>query len=115
VLVLFVYGTYVFGQLLEANAGMQHALGEGARYANLCLNPTTSGGCSVATDDQIKTKISNSFFGSAMGSFATPTVTDGPSGSNYKTLSVTYTMPINLIFFSLPSVTLTQSKLAYTA
>jgi hypothetical protein len=50
-----------------------------------------------------------------MGSFATPTVSDGPSGSNYKTLSVTYTMPMNFIFFRLPNVTLTQSKQVYTA
>jgi Flp pilus assembly protein TadG len=115
VLVLFIYGTYVFGQLFEANAGMQHALGEGARYANLCLNPTPAAGCTVPTNDQIRTRIRNSFFGSAMGSFATPTVSDGPSGSNYKTLSVTYTMPMNFIFFRLPNVTLTQSKQVYTA
>lgn len=115
VLVLFIYGTFVFGQLFEANAGMQHALGEGARYANLCLNPSPTTGCSVATNDQIRTRMTNSFFGSAMGSFATPTVTDGPSGSNYKTLSVTYTMPMNFIFFRLPNVTLTQSKQVYTA
>lgn len=115
VLVLFIYGTYVFGQLFEANAGMQNALGEGARYANLCLNPTPAGGCTVPSNDDIRNKIQANFFGSAMGSLATPTVSDGPAGSNYKTLSVSYTMPMNFIFFSLPNVTLTQSKQVYTA
>ena len=34
-LLLFVYGIFQFGVILQANAGMQHALGEGARLATL--------------------------------------------------------------------------------
>ncbi len=112
VLVLFIYGTFVFGQLLEANAGMQHALGEGARYTTLCLNPNPSTGCSVPTDTQIEARMNAAVFGSGMGDFAiNPTVT----ASGYKTLSVTYTMPMDFLFFSLPDVTLTETKRVYTA
>ena len=35
VLVLFIIGIFSFGRMLEADAGMQHAIGEGARYATL--------------------------------------------------------------------------------
>jgi Flp pilus assembly protein TadG len=111
-LVLFIYGTFIFGQLLEANAGMQHALGEGARYTTLCLNPTTSGGCTVPSDTQITNKINSSVFGAGMGTF---TVATPVTGSDYKDLSVTYTMPMNFIFFHVPNVTLTQTKRVYTA
>ena len=31
VLVVMIYGVFATGQLFEANAGMEHALGEGAR------------------------------------------------------------------------------------
>ena len=36
VLILFIYGIFQVGILYQANAGMQHALGEGARFAVLC-------------------------------------------------------------------------------
>ena len=51
VLILFIYGIFQIGILYQANAGMQHALGEGARYATLC-RPVT-GGCNVATNAEI--------------------------------------------------------------
>jgi Flp pilus assembly protein TadG len=111
-LILFIYGTFIFGQLLEANAGMQHALGEGARYATLCLDPDASSGCTPVENSDIQDRISDNFFGSALGTFSTPTVTDG---TGFKTLTVTYTMPMDFIFFSLPDVTLTQTKRVYTA
>ena len=39
-LLVFIYGIFTVGKLLEANAGMQHALGEAARYATLYPTPT---------------------------------------------------------------------------
>jgi len=44
VLLVMIYGIFQVGLIFQANAGMQHALGEGARYATLCV--PTSGGCS---------------------------------------------------------------------
>ena len=49
ILIFFIYGIFAVGRLYEANAGIQHALGEGARYATLCLNPTSTG-CTNPTD-----------------------------------------------------------------
>jgi len=44
VLVSMIYGIFTIGQLFEANAGMEHALGEGARYATLCSSLSVSAG-----------------------------------------------------------------------
>jgi hypothetical protein len=113
-LVLFIWGIFQLGIAFQANAGMQHALGEGARFATLCISPTTSG-CSAPTNDSIRTRISDRVFGTNVGSFSTPTVTNGPSGSNYKDLSVTFTMPTNFLFFDGPNISITKTKRVYVA
>jgi Flp pilus assembly protein TadG len=114
VLVVFIYGIFQIGIMFQANAGMQHGLGEGARLATLCYNPSING-CGTPTNDEIKTRISAKVFGTKVGTFSEPTVTDGPSGSNYKTLSVTFTMTPDFLFFQAPPVNLTRSKRVYVA
>ncbi|HEX6661437.1 MAG TPA: TadE/TadG family type IV pilus assembly protein [Sphingomicrobium sp.] len=109
VLTLFVYGIFVIGQLFEANAGMQHALGEGARYATLCLNPSSVTGCSVPTDTAIQTKVSNGLFGTQSGSWGTPTISTSTANKT-KTITVTYSQQMQFLFFTGPTVTLTRSK-----
>jgi TadE-like protein len=115
VLVSFLWGIFEIGVASEAIAGMQHGLGEGARYATLCLTPSSSGTCTIPTNDQISTVINNKVFGTGIGTFSTPSVTDGPSGSGYKDLSVTFSMPMNFLFFMGPTITLTQTKRVYLA
>jgi len=115
VLVSFLWGIFEIGVASEAIAGMQHGLGEGARYATLCLTPNSSGTCTIPTNDQISTVINNKVFGTGIGTFSSPTVTDGPSGSGYKDLSVTFSMPMNFLFFMGPTITLTQTKRVYLA
>lgn len=118
VLVMFLWGIFEIGVASEAIAGMQHGLGEGARYATLCLNPTPTGTevtCTIPTNDQISTVINNKVFGTGIGTFNTPSVTDGPSGSGYKDLSVTFSMPMNFLLFTGPTITLTQTKRVYLA
>jgi Flp pilus assembly protein TadG len=39
VLAMFLWGIFEIGVIFQANAGMQHALGEGARYATLWPSP----------------------------------------------------------------------------
>ncbi len=73
VLVLLIYGIFQVGLLFQANAGMQHALGEGARYATLCM-PTATG-CNIHTDAEVVTRMSSKVFGMNIGTFGTPTVT----------------------------------------
>lgn len=103
VLTLFLWGIFQVGIAFQASAGMQHALGEGARYATIWPTPT---------NNQIKTRISDKVFGAGVGTF---TVADPVNGSDYKDLSVTFTMPTNFLFFSGPNINLTRTKRVYVA
>lgn len=113
-LILFIWGIFQLGIAFQANAGMQHALGEGARFATLCLNPTSTG-CSTPTNTAISNRIYDRVFGTNVGTFSTPIVTDGPSGEKYKDLSVTFTMPTNFLFFNGPNISITKTKRVYVA
>lgn len=112
VLVTLIYGIFECSQLYEANAGMQHALGEGARYATLCIPDTSSStGCDDPTDTNIVAVENAKLFGPAGGSFNVQTPT---TSSGYKTLTITYTRTMNFLLFAGPTITLTRSKQVYT-
>jgi len=108
ILVSMIYGLFQVGLLYQANAGMQHALGEGARMATLYERYTSN---NVPTDAAIKSRMTTKLFGKGDGAF---TVADPVTGTGYKDLSITYTKKMNFIFFNGPTVTLTRSKRAYT-
>jgi Flp pilus assembly protein TadG len=110
VLTSMIYGIFTLGQMFEAQASVEHALGEGARYATLCLNPTSAGVCTVPTDTQITTKVTSKLFGPASG--ITPTITTDTAAKS-KTISLTYTTTPNFIFFHGPTVTMTRSRVVY--
>lgn len=114
VLVLFIYGIFVMGQLMAANAGAQNALGQGARYATLCLNPTQASGCTLPADADIQSKISAGLFGVGSGTWSTPTI-DRHDVDHYLTIKVIYSQKLDFLFFPGPKVTLTRSKKVYTA
>ena len=109
ILITLIYGIFEFSQLYEANAGMQHALGEGARFATLCVPAGDK--CNAETNDDIKAKMNAKLFGPVGGTFNVQDVVDG---TNRKTLTITYTRTMNLLFWTGPAVTLTRSKLVYT-
>ena len=106
ILLIFVYGIFQFGVILQANAGMQHALGEGARYATLYPKPA---------DTLIQTKMSNEVFGMNIGTFGTPTVTTPATSvcTNCRLLTVTFTYTPDFLFFSGPAISLTRTKQVY--
>jgi len=108
VLILFIYGIFQIGILYQANAGMQHALGEGARFATLC-KPVT-GGCNVATDAEVKAKMNSTVFGTKPGTFTVPTPT---TVNRVMTLTVNYSQPMNFLLFPGPTVSLTRKKVVY--
>ena len=110
VLISMIYGIFQVGLLYQANAGMQHALGEGARYASLCLTPSATG-CTAPTDANIKAKMTAKLFGRGDGAF---TVADPTPGTGFKTLTVSYTKTMNFIFIVGPTVTLSRSMKVYT-
>lgn len=106
ILVLFLYGIFQVGVIMAADAGMQHALGEGARLATLYPTPN---------DDAIKNRISAKVFGVYIGEFKDPTVTDPGTGacSKCRDLSVSYEVTPNFLFFNGPKITLNRSKRVY--
>jgi Flp pilus assembly protein TadG len=112
VLTLMIYGIFTLGQLFEADAGMQHGLGEGARYATLCLNPTSTGVCTVPTDTQITNKVTSKLYGPARN--LTPTIATDTTAKT-KTISLTYTTTPSFLFFNGPAVSMTRSKVVYYA
>lgn len=105
VLVTFIYGIFMIGLVFEANAGLQHALGEAARMATLYPTPT---------DTQLQAKITAKKFGLTGGNLSTPTITtDAAAGT--KTISMTYTRPTNFLLIAGPTVSITRSKQVYLA
>ena len=105
ILVLMIWGIFQIGILYQANAGMQHALGEGARLATVW--PTR-------TDSEIQSKITSAKFGLANGTWGTPQITTDTTAKT-KTISVTYSQPTDFLFFQGPTVTLSASKVVYLA
>ena len=117
VLVVMIYGIFQIGVAFQAHAGMQHALGEGARLATICRNPTADGICSVATDAEIKAMINNKVFGTGVGEFSEPSVTTPLPAvcTSCRLLSVTFSMPTSFLLFPGPTINLTRSKRVYVA
>lgn len=114
---MMIWGITQFGLAVHANNGIQNALGEGARFATLCVSPSLANGCRRPSNDQIIAKINSSRFASAYGSFGTPTVTESPSSETikYLDLRVTYSAPTNLIFVNGPVITFIRTKRVYVA
>ena len=108
ILLLFVFGIFQFGVILQANAGIQHALGEGARYATLYPKPA---------DNLIQAKMANEVFGLNVGTFSAPTVGTPASSvcTNCRLLTVNYTVTPNFVFFNGPQITLVRSKQVYVS
>lgn len=105
ILLTFIYGMMQVGMVMAADAGMQHALGEGARLATIYPTPS---------DTAIKDKITTKVFGNYIGTYAvSDPVTTTAGTSRYKTLTVTYTVTPNYIFFSGKPVNLTRTKRVY--
>lgn len=116
VLLTMIWGVVQFGLAMHAQNGIQNALGDGARYATLCVNPTLNG-CRRPTDAQIIARINDRRFSSTYGTFDTPTVTPSPANATmpYLDLSVTYRMPTSLIFVNGPVMVFVRTKRVYVA
>lgn len=106
-LILFIYGIFVVGQLFQAAAGMQHALGEGARYATVYNVDTTD---HLPTDTEIQSRISGKLFGTASGTFDTPTIDNSELANGRKKITVVYRQTPDFLFFIGPTIVMTRSK-----
>ena len=115
VIIVMLWAFVQLGQIYRAVAGIQQALGEGARYATLCLNPTATG-CTAPTATAIKTIISNSVYGVGPGTFTVPNPVSGTAGtSKYYDLTVSYTQPTDLLLFPGPTISVSRSKRVWVA
>jgi len=105
ILLLFIFGMMQVGMVMAADAGMQHALGEGARMTTLYPTPT---------DTAIKARINDKVFGTHIGSYSvSEPVTTQAGNSKYKDLHVRYTVTPNFIFFSGRPIALDRRKRVY--
>ena len=105
VLVLMIVGVAQLGVLFLANAGLRSAVAEGARFATIHPRPSTA---------QITDRINASRFGLDPANLTAPVITYGASaGTNYAEIRMTYRVPMEFVFFSLPPVTLTETRRAF--
>jgi hypothetical protein len=115
ILIVMIWMFVQLAQIYRALAGIQQGLGEGARYATLCLNPSSLG-CQAPTAASIKSKISASVYGVGPGTFTVANPVSGTSGtSQYYDLKVTYSQPTSLLLFPGPTINVTRSKRVWTA
>jgi len=110
VLVSMIYGIFQVGLLYQANAGMQHALGEGARLATICIPNGTV--CETPTNEQLTTRMNSKLFGKGDGAF---TVHEPGTGAGFRDLRITYAKRMNFLFINGPTITLNRTKRAYVA
>lgn len=113
ILFVFIYGIFQVGAVFAANAIMQSALGEGARFATVWP---------VRTDAQIRSRIESKVINIYAGNFVvsdpvTTTVAATATASAVKKtdLTITYNVTTDLVFFPPQSLTLTRTKTAYMA
>lgn len=105
VLLVVILGVLQLGILFSANAGLQTAVGEAARYATIYPTPT---------DAEIKARASSKKFAIDSGRISDFTVVRGTSNTvNYVEVSMTYSVPLEFIFFEAPGVSLTEKRRAY--
>jgi len=104
VLVSMLWGIFQFAILLQANAGMQHALGEGARLATIFPTPS---------ETAIQLKITSAKFGVGNGTWDTPVISYPEAGTMQ--IDVSYRQPLDFLFFPGPTVDLSASKRVYLA
>lgn len=105
VFILFLIGISQLGIVFAANAGLQQAVGEGARYATLYPRPS---------DTAIAARIQKAAFALNGTNLDAPTLTHGTSnGVAYVDITLTYRPQLNFIFFPGPQISMTRSRRAY--
>ena len=106
VLFAMLIGMAQLGILYFANAGLKNAVGEGARYATLFPRPT---------DAQIIARINAKKYGLTASRITGPTIVSGTSnGATYADITMSYSAPIDFIFYEIGPITITQTRRVWT-
>lgn len=103
VFIMILWAVLQFGLMFRALAGIQHALGEGARLATIFPRPT---------DAAIKTRMAEKVYGIQPGVFTVP---EPVSGTGYVDLSVNYVQPTSLLILPGPTINVTRTKRVWIA
>jgi Flp pilus assembly protein TadG len=115
IFIIMVWAFIQLAQVYRAMAGIQQALGQGARYATLCLTPAATG-CTTATPANIKKEMEDSVYGVGPGVFTAQSPTSGTAGSSlYYDLTVSYTQPTSLLLLPGPTISVSRSKRVWVA
>jgi Flp pilus assembly protein TadG len=104
IFLMLIWMVVQLGLIYRANAGIQNALGEGARFATLFPTPS---------DPDIVAKMQATVDGIGPGNF-TPTLTANNT-EKYRDLVVTYTQATNLIMIPGPTIKITKRKRVWVA
>ncbi|MCM8557192.1 TadE/TadG family type IV pilus assembly protein [Sphingomicrobium sediminis] len=103
IFIVMLWMVVQLGLVFRAVAGMQHALGEGARLAVIYPTPT---------HNDLVNEIEDRVYGIGPGNF---TIATPVNGNGYVDLSVTYNQKTDLLFLPGPDVSLTRNKRVYIA
>ena len=114
IFIQMIWMIFQAGFVFQAVSGMQHALGEGARYATIYPRPTK---------DAIKQRIYDRVYGtSGVGTFTVADPTPGPNEMNGTAtaatsliLSVKYEQATSLLIVPGPTISLTRTKQVWIA
>lgn len=105
VAILIIVAFIQLGILFFANAGLQNALGEGAREATLWPR---------RDEAQIRARITDSSFGLDPDLLAAPVLVYGTEGDqDFVEITVSYAPTLNFLFFEVDAVTLQHTRRAY--
>jgi Flp pilus assembly protein TadG len=113
ILISLIWGIFQLACLFWANAGMQNALGAGARLATLCQGGTSTTQCSVPTATAVYNKMNSAKFGPTDGTM-TVVMPAPTAGSGFMDLEVTYQRTMSLLFINGPTINLDRKKRVYT-
>ena len=103
ILIIMIWMIAQMGLAFRAMAGIQHALGEGARLATVYPKPTNAA---------IKAKISSKVYGITPGTF---TVVEPEDGAGFVKLKVNYTQPTTLLLLPGPTISVSREKIVWVA
>ncbi len=104
VFILIIVGIAQMGHLFYAHAGLRNAVSEGARFATIHPRPT---------NDQIVARINAHRATLNTGRFTTPRISyrqDSATSEWYAEISMSYSAPLNFLFFETPPVTLNYTR-----
>lgn len=113
VFIAMIIGVGQMGILFQAQAGLRHAVAEGARYATIYVY-NSSGTAMRPTNAQIIAKINASKYGLNSSYITGPTITSGNSnGATYLDITMSYAVPLDFVFYHPAAVTLTETRRTY--